>query len=215
MATPPDNSREESSTPRQESLTPGVFSSPTPEPPPNSPRLSYAYPLITSPPPPPIPNHLPTLGNIFGANGIERRTPGNSFESNGVERPPNGLHAPIPNHSPNLGNIFEPNGTEQPNGGLDPPSERDSVEPNGTERPVLRSSLESNDIGRRTSGLYPPLPPWQSGRLERTGSCFCGAIQLRVYGRPLHTYLCYCERCKRISSTVFAAYAMYNPDVCR
>ncbi|OTA82205.1 hypothetical protein M434DRAFT_200388 [Hypoxylon sp. CO27-5] len=162
MATPPRNFLP------NPSMT-GVPGNPNPEPLPNSPRLSYAYPLINGPPPPPIPNHLPGVGN--------------SLEPNGIQQPTGGLPQPIPTYLPELENSFEPNGIVESIGEIHPPIPE--------HMPGLRNSFESNGtIERPTSGLQAPLPPWPNRRLEKTGSCFCGAIRLRVYGRPVHTYLC-------------------------
>ncbi|KAI0004672.1 Mss4-like protein [Xylariaceae sp. FL0662B] len=44
---------------------------------------------------------------------------------------------------------------------------------------------------------------------SRTGSCLCGAIQLRVEGNPVRTNLCHCVSCQKSTGVVFASMAAY------
>ncbi|KAI1074023.1 Mss4-like protein [Whalleya microplaca] len=43
----------------------------------------------------------------------------------------------------------------------------------------------------------------------RTGSCLCGAIQLRIEGTPVRTNLCHCTSCQKSTGSIFASIAAY------
>ncbi|KAI0128457.1 Mss4-like protein [Xylariales sp. AK1849] len=47
---------------------------------------------------------------------------------------------------------------------------------------------------------------------EKTGSCLCGAIQLKIKGDPLFTNLCHCISCQKTSGSVFASIAAYKSE---
>ncbi|RYP70263.1 hypothetical protein DL771_005566 [Monosporascus sp. 5C6A] len=47
---------------------------------------------------------------------------------------------------------------------------------------------------------------------ERTGSCLCGAIKVRIQGQPHRTNLCHCSSCQKATGVVFASMAAFKSD---
>ncbi|KAH8673973.1 Mss4-like protein [Xylariales sp. PMI_506] len=47
---------------------------------------------------------------------------------------------------------------------------------------------------------------------ERTGSCLCGAIQLKIKGDPVITNLCHCTSCQKFTGVVLASIVVYNTE---
>ncbi|RYP87402.1 hypothetical protein DL769_000498 [Monosporascus sp. CRB-8-3] len=47
---------------------------------------------------------------------------------------------------------------------------------------------------------------------ERTGSCLCGAIKVRIRGQPHHTNLCHCSSCQKSTGVVYASMAAFKSD---
>ncbi|KAH8203380.1 hypothetical protein TruAng_002475 [Truncatella angustata] len=47
---------------------------------------------------------------------------------------------------------------------------------------------------------------------QRTGSCLCGAIQLKIAGEPLFTNLCHCISCQKSTGTIIASVAAFKPE---
>ncbi|KAI1878211.1 hypothetical protein JX265_002579 [Neoarthrinium moseri] len=47
---------------------------------------------------------------------------------------------------------------------------------------------------------------------ERTGSCLCGAIQVRITGEPIFTNLCHCTSCKKASGSTVVSIAAYRSE---
>ncbi|KAK7992057.1 hypothetical protein PG996_012928 [Apiospora saccharicola] len=41
---------------------------------------------------------------------------------------------------------------------------------------------------------------------SRTGSCLCGAVQVRIQGKPLEMHLCHCTICQKLTGSAFGAY---------
>ena len=44
------------------------------------------------------------------------------------------------------------------------------------------------------------------------GSCFCGAVKLRVKGVPAMMGYCHCEDCRHWSAGPVNAFSLFNPD---
>jgi hypothetical protein len=44
------------------------------------------------------------------------------------------------------------------------------------------------------------------------GSCFCGAVQIRVVGEPVAAGYCHCESCRRWSASPVNAFTLWKPD---
>ncbi|RYP92807.1 hypothetical protein DL770_001087 [Monosporascus sp. CRB-9-2] len=47
---------------------------------------------------------------------------------------------------------------------------------------------------------------------ERTGSCLCGAIKVRIQGHPHRTNLCHCASCQKSTGVVYASMAAFKSD---
>jgi hypothetical protein len=45
-----------------------------------------------------------------------------------------------------------------------------------------------------------------------TGSCFCGAVQLRVTGQPVAAGYCHCDSCRRWSAAPVNAFTLWSPQ---
>jgi hypothetical protein len=61
-------------------------------------------------------------------------------------------------------------------------------------------------------------PPYSSGRLDRGhamadhhGTCFCGAVELRVSGAPLAMGYCHCNSCRSWSAGPVNAFSLWDP----
>jgi hypothetical protein len=52
-----------------------------------------------------------------------------------------------------------------------------------------------------------------STKLERSGSCLCGKVQLRILGEPLVKVLCHCISCQKSSGVIFESNLFYHKDV--
>jgi hypothetical protein len=42
------------------------------------------------------------------------------------------------------------------------------------------------------------------------GGCLCGAVRYRVVGDPIHTGVCHCTRCKRMSGSAFSVVSYFE-----
>lgn len=47
------------------------------------------------------------------------------------------------------------------------------------------------------------------------GSCFCGAVQLTVTGKPVAMGYCHCESCRHWSAAPVNAFTLWHPDAVR
>ena len=48
-----------------------------------------------------------------------------------------------------------------------------------------------------------------------SGSCFCGAVQLKVTGAPVGMGYCHCESCRHWSAGPINAFTLWQPDAVR
>ncbi|WP_437781054.1 GFA family protein [Sorangium sp. So ce1097] len=44
----------------------------------------------------------------------------------------------------------------------------------------------------------------------RSGGCSCGAVRFRVRGEPIRVGLCHCADCRRVTGSVFLAFAIWS-----
>lgn len=49
----------------------------------------------------------------------------------------------------------------------------------------------------------------------RTGTCFCGAVEVEVTGTPEAMGYCHCESCRRWSAAPVNAFSLWKPDAVR
>jgi len=54
-----------------------------------------------------------------------------------------------------------------------------------------------------------------SNENEYKGSCFCGAVELRVTGKPAAMGYCHCESCRKWSAGPVNAFTLWKPDAVR
>jgi hypothetical protein len=47
---------------------------------------------------------------------------------------------------------------------------------------------------------------------EHQGSCFCGAVRIRLTGEPEATGYCHCESCRAWSAGPINAFSLWKPD---
>ena len=61
----------------------------------------------------------------------------------------------------------------------------------------------------------PTSQPAEGGQTGQTGSCLCGAIQLRFApgARPVMANLCHCAACQKSTGSAFACIARFKADV--
>lgn len=50
---------------------------------------------------------------------------------------------------------------------------------------------------------------------RRTGSCFCGAVEVEVTGEPVAQGYCHCDSCRRWSAGPVNAFTLWKPDAVR
>lgn len=60
-----------------------------------------------------------------------------------------------------------------------------------------------------------PLPTFATKETPRTGSCLCGAVQLKITGTPVFTNLCHCIDCQKATASLFIACATFKSEVSR
>lgn len=58
-----------------------------------------------------------------------------------------------------------------------------------------------------------PLPTFATKENPRTGSCLCGAVQLKITGTPVFTNLCHCIDCQKATASLFIACATFKSEV--
>jgi hypothetical protein len=51
-----------------------------------------------------------------------------------------------------------------------------------------------------------------SNQNEYKGSCFCGAVELRVTGKPVAMGYCHCESCRKWSAGPINAFTLWPPN---
>ncbi|KAI0167510.1 Mss4-like protein [Pestalotiopsis sp. NC0098] len=57
-----------------------------------------------------------------------------------------------------------------------------------------------------------PLPTFATKENPRTGSCLCGAVQLKITGTPVFTNLCHCIDCQKATASLFIACATFKSE---
>jgi hypothetical protein len=72
------------------------------------------------------------------------------------------------------------------------------------------TGMPNHDDQRKTAAAREPRPARDV--TSHQGTCFCGAVEVRVTGRPVVMGYCHCDSCRRWAASPVTAFTLWSPD---